>query len=250
MSNKNIEKAIKAFKSWVGYCEKNNHTQLGTYEEPEHFSKNAGSGNFTVFAKEFKKYNFNVQGMPWCDTFIDVVFIKTFGSVFAKKMLCGFSAYTPESENFFKKADSWHENPKVGDIVFFKNNVRTYHTGFVIEVSDTSITTIEGNTSDGQDVVPNGGKVCIKKYLKTNPRISGYGRPDYFDVDRWYYIDSHWMYFENGEPLKDVIRDINKLYFAFDEHGRMRTEQFFKDGKRYVPCSDGMYQGALLKIVQ
>ena len=40
--------------------------------------------------------------------------------------------------------------------------------------------TIEGNTGDiGLEVEPNGGCVNYKKHLLNNPKIAGYGRPQY-----------------------------------------------------------------------
>ena len=43
--------------------------------------------------------------------------------------------------------------------------------------------TIEGNTSAGEQVIPNGGAVCKKSYRLYNSRIAGYGRPDYSGTD-------------------------------------------------------------------
>ena len=90
-----------------------------------------------------------------------------------------FSGYTPTSAGYFKNKGQWHTTPKVGDIIFFKNSVRICHTGIVIMVSGDKVYTIEGNTSDGVEVIPNGGAVCAKSYKLNNSSIAGYGRPAY-----------------------------------------------------------------------
>ena len=98
----------------------------------------------------------------------------------AKKLLGGFAAYTPTSANYFKKMNRWHtSNPQAGDIVFYKNSTRIYHTGYVYKVSGGKIYTIEGNTSNASGVVANGGGVAKKSYSVSYIRIAGYGRPDY-----------------------------------------------------------------------
>ena len=48
------EKVTPEFKKWVGYCEKNKKDQLGTYDNPEGFKVNVGSGNYTVFADLYR----------------------------------------------------------------------------------------------------------------------------------------------------------------------------------------------------
>ena len=107
------------------------------------------------------------------------MYIEAYGSSIAKKLLGGFSNYTPTSAQYFKNMKRWFTSPKTGDIIFFKNDVRICHTGIVYNVDNSFIYTIEGNTSEGQSVIPNGGSVCLKRYSKSNSRIAGYGRPDY-----------------------------------------------------------------------
>jgi hypothetical protein len=168
---------IKITKSQVGYLEKMSNKSL------DHFTMNAGDKNYTKYARDFLKYaGVNYQGQPWCDMFVDDCFVKAFGVEKAKELLGGFCAYTPKSAQYFKERKQWFSKPEVGDIIFFKNETRINHTGIVVKVTPVRVYTIEGNTSNGAEVIENGGAVCEKNYLLTNTRIAGYGRPDY-DVE-------------------------------------------------------------------
>ena len=62
-------------------------------------------------------------------------------------------------------------NPKVGDIVIFKYNGEFAHTGIVVAVMGDYFETIEGNTNNGNTIVPNGGGVCQKGYY--NSKLPG-----------------------------------------------------------------------------
>ena len=113
-------------------------------------------------------------------------------------------------------------------MIFFKNSVRICHIGLVYKVAGNDVYTIEGNTSLGSQVIPNGGSVCYKQYDIDNSRIAGYGRPDYsllktksrYEVgwnrdDRgwWYVYDDHDNYHVNN-----AVRIGKNLYF-FDTEG-------------------------------
>lgn len=166
---------IKVANKYVGYLEKESEKQL------ENFTANAGDHNYTIFAKYF--YNLtsvDLQGESWCDMFVDCCFAEAFGKENARRLLGGFSANTRTSSSYFKKLKEWFMNkPQAGDIIFFNDMNQICHTGIVTKVSRTTVYTIEGNTSAGTKVIPNGGAVCKKKYLLTNSRIAGYGRPAY-----------------------------------------------------------------------
>jgi hypothetical protein len=53
----------------------------------------------------------------------------------------------------------------------------------VADVDSTYVYTVEGNTSGGSGVIPNGGGVFQKKYLLGYRGIAGYGRPNYSLVE-------------------------------------------------------------------
>lgn len=168
------EKLINMAMSYVGYIEKKSNKDLDS------FTANAGSNNYTAFARDYKEVSgLDVQGAAWCDTYVDMMFVYTFGAVMAKEMLGGFSAYTPTSANYFKKIDRYYSKPVPGDVIFFKNSERIYHTGIVYAVDSEKVYTCEGNTSSASGVVENGGCVAKKSYSLNYSKIAGYGRPKY-----------------------------------------------------------------------
>ena len=177
--NANIEKLIQVLNGELGYLEKKSNSQL------DDKLANAGTANFTKYARDMKKYGaYNVQGCAWCDCFADWAMVQVVGIQKAHELLGGWSAYTPTSASYYKKMNRWHtSNPQVGDQIFFKNSVRICNTGWVVEVSGSTIYTIEGNTSGASGVIANGGGVCKKKYAVSNSRIAGYGRPDWDSVN-------------------------------------------------------------------
>lgn len=165
-----IEKVLAIAESEVGYLEKASNTMLDDKQA------NAGVANFTKYARDLFP---SLQGQPWCDMFCDWVFYKAFGDK-AKEILCGgYNAYTPSSAQYYKNKGRWYTTPQVGDQIFFKNSQRICHTGIVYKVDSTHVFTIEGNTSAGSTVIPNGGAVCKKSYTLNNSSIAGYGRPMY-----------------------------------------------------------------------
>ena len=148
---------------------------------------NAGDKNYTKYSRDLVKWIGSpyAQGVAWCDNFVDWCFITAYGKTTAKKLLGGWSAYTPTSAQYYKNMNQWSLTPVVGAQIFFRNDVRICHTGFVYKFDSTRVYTIEGNTaSQGSDkVVPNGGGVFKKSYLLTNPAIAGYGIPAYDKED-------------------------------------------------------------------
>lgn len=164
-----FDKVIDVALKEVGYLEKKTNSQL------EDKTANAGSNNYTKYGK-----NMGCNGQPWCDAFVDDCFVKAYGREKAKELLGGFSNYTPTSAQYFKNMKRWcTSNPKVGDQIFFKNNIRIYHTGLVYKVDSSKVYTIEGNTSGANGVIANGGGVCKKSYPLNYSKIAGYGRPNY-----------------------------------------------------------------------
>lgn len=231
-----LEAVLLKAKSYIGYKEKKSDKDL------EDFNKNIGANNYTIFAKIFEKTTrFNFQGQPWCDMFIDSIFIECFGVERAEELLGGFSAFTPTSFNNFKRMGrvlGKNEKPMRGDIIFFKNDKRIYHTGIVVDVVDFTLTTIEGNTSPQAGVIENGGEVALKKYLLTNHKIAGYGRPSYY-IDDWSKKDGGWVFYHKGEQVFDKFVENNGLIYYIDINGFLVTGQFFKNGKRYFTDENG-----------
>lgn len=124
------KKVMAMAAKYVGYMEKKTNSNL------ESFKANAGYNNYTIFAKMYKdKTGIDVQGQPWCDCFVDVMFILALGKARAKELLGSFSAYTPTSNNLMKYAAKKEiknpDNARAGDIIFFRNSERICHTGLV-----------------------------------------------------------------------------------------------------------------------
>ena len=175
-----IDKLIAIAENEVGYLEKKSNNQL------DDKIANAGYNNYTKYARDLVKWIGSpyVQAQPYCDMFCDWCFVVAFGKETAKKLLGGWSAYTPTSANFYVQMGRWHTtNPKRGDQIFFHNSQRICHTGLVYAVDNNYVYTIEGNTSAGNGVIANGGGVAKKKYPLNYKSITGYGRPDYSIVD-------------------------------------------------------------------
>lgn len=177
-----VSKIIKVAKGEVGYQEKKSNKDLNSKHT------NVGSNNYTKYGKAR-----GCNGQPWCDAFVDSCFIEAYGEADAKRLLNGFSNYTPESASFFKKKNQYikkgEKNPKKGDVIFFYSQSlkRISHTGIVYKVDTVAkkVYTVEGNTSSNSSQFErDGGCVAYKVYPFNHSNIDGYGRPDYDTVPK------------------------------------------------------------------
>ena len=169
LCDKVIDEAMK----WLGYLEKKSNYQL------ESLTANAGYNNYTIFCKWYEDW-FNEKGFQpsaWCAEFVSTIIYKACGN---KEVVKHF-AYCPYGVNWFKQNGYWHTSqPQRGDVIFYKDSSGVAcHTGLVSSVSNTTVVTIEGNTSSASGVVANGGCVAMKSYSIYYDRILGYGRPPY-----------------------------------------------------------------------
>lgn len=243
---------IDRAKLWTGYLEKRSSASL------DDLTANAGSNNYTCFARDYKLHTgLNLQGQPWCAMYVSEVFVQVVGLEAAKKLLGGsLYHYCPDGVNQFKKAGRWNQTPGPGDVIFFTNGTRAYHTGIVTEVSSTSVKTIEGNTSGASGVIENGGGVCQKSYSLKEGKIMGYGRPDWniveqpsytlgwnHDKNGWWYADTKATYYKS---CWQIIND-HKYYFNLD--GYSVTGWQVIDGNAYYfePRVGHSLEGALYK---
>ena len=177
--NENIQKVINIALAEVGYLEKRNGDISYLYDKVG----NSGYGNLTKYGYEMHQLYPKTMDYPaaWCCAFCNWCFYKAFGFSTAQKMIRGnFDDYTVNSAQMYKNKGAYYKsNPKVGDQIFFRNNIRICHTGLVYAVDSKYVYTVEGNTSNASGVIANGGAVSKKKYLLTYNRIDGYGRPAY-----------------------------------------------------------------------
>lgn len=146
--------------------------QLGYHEQ---------GSNLTKYAKDFDTkwknfYNGPKNGAPWCDVFCDWLFCTCFGADKAMEMLyqpaksCG--AGCKWSAQYYKVHDAFDREPRLGDQIFFGRPGNENHTGIVIAVTPTHVTTIEGNSNN---------QVMKHTYDKLNYNIVGYGHPKFDD---------------------------------------------------------------------
>lgn len=156
----------------IGYHEKASNSNLDSK------TANSGNKNYTKYGRDLYKagyYNGNKNGYEWCDQFVDWCFFKLCGSKEKAEYLecqtgdygagCGFSM------KYYKAAGRFSKTPKVGDQIFFKytNDSSTAdHTGIVVGVTSTKVTTIEGNSGD---------RVQERSYSRSDSTIVGYGHP-------------------------------------------------------------------------
>ena len=134
-----------------------------------------GANNYNKYADKWTAAGgWNVQNQPWCDIFVDVGFIETFGLDLASRLTYqpkgGFSALCSASAQFYKNNGAYFYSPEVGDQVFFNVSGGINHTGIVVSVSGGVVTTIEGNSSD---------MVRRNSYATGSSYINGYGRPNW-----------------------------------------------------------------------
>ena len=163
------EAVIRIALAEVGYREKASNVSL---DDPQ---ANAGSGNWTKYARDLAAagyYNGSKNGYAWCECFVDWCFWKAFGRE-GQRIQCQTSdlgAACIYSAQYFQQQGRYDQNPKAGDQVFFYVGGTIGHTGIVVEVSDSSITVVEGNSSD---------RVQKLTYSRSSGSIAGYGHPWY-----------------------------------------------------------------------
>ena len=162
-----IDALIATARAEVGYLEKKSNSQL------DDKTANAGYNNYTKYWRDvYPQY----QAQAWCAAFVSWCMMKTFGLETAKKLLKHWPyVYCPTLGNLFTK----YANPQRGDIVIFYRGGTFAHTGIVTKVDGDAFFTIEGNTSGGSGIVPNGGGVCSKYYYNSKLPGTKFCRPDY-----------------------------------------------------------------------
>lgn len=175
---------ISYLESMIGYLEKATKNNLGDFTK-EGKTVNAGYNNYTVYWDWYNKIGYgNYQGEPYCAGFVSTTLASAFGLYIAKELLCGdLFIYCPTGYNRFNNKKRIYSNPEVGDIVFFWSTSlnRWGHVGVVVGVDSNKLgfTTIEANTTAGNDiVVRNGGATCRKHYTLGEKKMA-FGRPDY-----------------------------------------------------------------------
>lgn len=147
-----------------------------------------GANNWNKYAEDpqiHKLYGWYPQNQPYCDIFVDWLFISCFGYDLASAMTYQYtgkgSAACATSANYYMSHNAWFDRPQVGDQVFFNVSGGINHTGIVTDVGMGAIVTVEGNSSD---------MVARRTYDIKSPAIAGYGRPK-------------WSVLENYDPPEE-----------------------------------------------
>ncbi|MET9291139.1 peptidoglycan-binding protein [Streptomyces sp. NPDC003077] len=111
------------------------------------------------------------QGQAWCSTFVSWVF-RTAGAA----GLAPVTASCAAGVEWYRVRGRFSDYPVIGGPVYFGPGGGT-HVGLCVAYTDTTITTVEGNTN------ANGSAEGDGVYEKTRPRrsayVHGYGVPDY-----------------------------------------------------------------------
>ena len=254
-----VDKVIAIAKAEVGYLEKSKAAYNKSPAILDSKTEGSGRDNYTKYGRDMHNIYPQVMDFPaaWCDCFVDWCFMKAYGVSNAKALLCGkFDDYTVNSAGLYKNKGQYFKRgttlPKVGDQIFFTNGKRICHTGLVYKVDSTKVYTIEGNTSGGSTLVPNGGGVAMKSYPHTYGKIDGYGRPKYDNVEVAPVVETSSEIAmptlkkkSIGTEVKKLQKNLNsviKAKLAVDGDFGPATERAVKEfQKKFLLKIDGIY---------
>lgn len=238
-------KVVNLAKGELGYEEKKSNSQLNDKHA------NAGKNNFTKYEKDV----FGSNGNYWCASFIAWLFYMAAGAskTAAKLVVLCLSMSCETIRQTFIKAKRYDNNPKVGDLIFFKGTRHSgaNHIGLVIAVTSTKVTTIEGNTSNAE-FDDNGGAVAQKSYDRNSTRILGYAHPKYDAGSTNSGGGSTTLKGgSKGENVKTLQRNLNTVMNAGlsvdGEFGPGTKSAVIKFQKKYGLEADGIYGPASAK---
>lgn len=135
-----------------------------------------GANNWNKYAQDLDAigfYNGKKQNVAWCDVFVDWCVWQAAGKDKARALK---ALYEPTKDNcgagckysaqYFRKNNAWSDTAVIGSQIFFGKRGEESHTGLVVAIGASTITTVEGNK--GNEV-----KKC--SYSKSDSKIAGYG---------------------------------------------------------------------------
>lgn len=169
---------VRIAREEIGYKEKRTNADLDSK------TGNAGAGNFTKYARDLdaiQYFNTPKQGFDWCAVFFNWCTVQLYGDGMTAraaqyqpnpKYNCG--AGCTQQASYYRKNNAFFTEPQTGDQIFYGTAGDEAHTGLVIEVSDRSVTTIEGNVNN---------EVELRIHSINDKTIVGYGRPKYEQGD-------------------------------------------------------------------
>ena len=137
-------------------------SQVGTREGENNWNPYAADPRMTEY------YGWNVQNQPWCNIFVDQIFVEAFGLAVGKAMVYDGSPSCAVSAQHFKDHGAWSSTPQLGDQVFY--NTGAGHTGLVVNITNEYFDAVEGNYSD---------KVSLVRHTKNGSEVDGFGVPNW-----------------------------------------------------------------------
>lgn len=231
-----VSKLIEFVLSQVGYAENplgSNHQKYGEMLD---------NTDWYLYKDGTKIWVHKVNNFNWCTQFVDASFISVFTIDKARKMLYrpqynNYGAVVKYAFNYFKSAGKGYtkaeHNPKPGDVIYFQNSEGLSHTGVVVSVTDTQVTTVEGNAGKGSNYV------VKNTYNKNSSYIYGYGTPGYDDEptpqpkpDEMDFSDLKTLYYKKGDVFTGTpVRVVQSVVIPTEIDGSFgqRTEKAVKD---------------------
>ena len=171
------------------------YEEVGYHEQGNNWTKYAADPQITQL------YGWNVQNQPWCNTFVNWLFIAVFGYAKGTEMTYGGSARCFTHAQLYKNNNAWYTEPEKGDQIFYGGEG---HTGVVVDVSGATITTVEGNWTDS---------VVTRTHFVGDSEIIGYGRP------KWSAVADEPEPETNEEGETDIIHPMHRRTFFHLEYG-------------------------------
>lgn len=152
---------------WVGYMEHKSANQLWSFDQ------NVGKGGYTIFgAYLMQSQHRNLQGLPWCATFIHAV-------IDCPDILGKAHPGCRVLQRRMKRKKYWRGKeyiPQKGDLIFLSNKETDYvdHCGIVDKCDGHNVTSIDGNGPGKYFKPGDGGEVVEKARSLSDPKIVGY----------------------------------------------------------------------------
>lgn len=132
-------------------------------------TREVGTSNVQKYSPQVPGLEWS-QGMPWCATYVSWCAIQAdIDDLFPRTASCDAGGA------WFKQRGQWSEFPAVGAQIFFGTPTDLSHTGIVVSFTDTTVTSIEGNTDDNGS--RNGVIVGLNTRLRRASNVVGYGHP-------------------------------------------------------------------------
>lgn len=140
--------------------------EVGYHEGVNNYNKYAESPLIT------RLYGWNLQHQPWCAVFVNWLFLTTFDYAIGSRITYGGSPGCAAQAQLYRNNNAYYptQSAQKGDQIFFIVDGGINHTGIIVDVSGSTITTVEGNSSDS---------VAERTYFIGDSKIAGVGRPNW-----------------------------------------------------------------------